>query len=98
MAGAEWTHPLGKMIIVRIDRKHASLGTCRGRSRSSVVDGCKLSPSGDVSAESTSRRTCDVSFMYISQEFTQGYASSTKLREGKGVLQGTVQWNETVYM
>ena len=97
MAGAEWTHPLGKMIRVRIDRKHASLGTFRGRSRASVVGGCKLPPLEDLSAGTGSRRTFSVEFDYISPERARVSKFPTTSSR-KELFQGTVQWNETIYM
>ena len=97
MAGAEWTHPLGNKIRVRIDREYASLRTYRGRSRSSVVEGCKLPPLKDLSAGTGSRRTFSVDFDYISLERAP-VSISTTTTSRKESFQGTVQWNEKIYM
>ena len=98
MAGAERTHPLGKNIRIRINRKYDLLGTRRGHSRSSVVEGCKLPPIRDVSADSGLRRECYVSFGYISLGRHGPSKLDTSSREKMASLQGTVRWNETIDM
>ena len=98
MADTEWTHPLGKLIRIRIDREYTSLRLYQGCSSLSSVEGCQLPPLKNRSADPDSRRrTCRVDFGHIARSGTT-WLPSESVREGSGSLQNMVQWNETINM
>ena len=65
MADTEWTHPLGKCIGIRIDRECISPRLYTGYSSLSPVEGCRLPPLENRSADTDCRRVCYVGFDYI---------------------------------
>ena len=97
MASTEWTHPLGKLIRVRIDRECTSLRLYTGCSLLSSVEGCQLPPLENRSADADSRPICEVDFRHITRN-GPSYVRSKLRRERSGSLQNTVRWNETMYM
>ena len=97
MTGTERTHPLGKLIRIRIDCEFTSPRLYLGYSLLSSVEGCKLPPLKNRSADSDSRRSCRVEFYYMTTSGTD-YSSSEFVAEGWGSLQNTLQWDEALYM
>ncbi|VDB88454.1 unnamed protein product [Peniophora sp. CBMAI 1063] len=62
------------------------------------LDGCKGLPQPETPFESSGPREFCVKIWYIASRDYGNFVDSSRVHEGTGCLQGTVQWDETLYI